>query len=924
MLLAFTGFAQQQPNALALKVKEAKGQKSSFFNKPTLFQLAGQAKSSSQFNDLVAEGSLLTLDLDQLKAFYKSGAETLELELPNGTTKPLRLELVKHQLTTPDFSVVTSTSNGQPVDYQPGVHYWGIVKGEENSIATLSVFEDEVIGVISTTEDGNMVLGRAEGAAKSSSYIFYKENDLLVENNFECGASEESVSEGKDTPNAGYEKVEKCVRAYLEADYDLVTEKGGATQAVNFLTGLFNNVAAAYQAEAITIYVSQIFTWTTADPYATSSTSAALTSFRNYRSTFNGDVASLVSRGAPTGGGIAWVNALCTSYAYSYCYINSTYNQFPTYSWSVEVLTHEMGHNLGSPHTHACAWNGNNTAIDGCGPAVGANEGCSGPLPAQGTIMSYCHLVSGVGINFNLGFGPQPGDLVRSRVSAASCLTTCSSQCLTVTTSGNNVSCAGGNNGTASATPSGGNGSYTYLWSNGGTSQTINNLAAGTYTVTVTSGSNCTGTASRIVTAPAAISTSVSVTNSSNGQNNGAINLTVSGGTPAYAYIWSNGAQTQDISGLAPGTYTVTVTDSKGCTAIKSATVANSNNPLSLSFAVTNTTNGQNNGAINLTVTGGTSPYSYAWSNGANTQDLSNLAAGTYTVTVTCPSGTATGSATVAGSSGGGGCTSVNLPDSQSFEGSIGNWSQATNDQMDWTVLSGSTPTASTGPDVAANGTYYVYTEATNNVNKTAYLLSPCYNITGINTFQMGFNYHMYGTQMGTLYFQYSLNGGNSWNTAWSRQGNQNNVWKTLTMTFTNSGATSIRFRFYGKTGNGQKSDMAVDNFNIAQVGSLSIDGQSEATIELNPNVEMEGEALALSPNPVMDELSVSYFSEKEQPSKVMVTDQMGRVLLTQQLDAFEGRNTYRMDVTSLPAGMYFLRVEGGANSKMERFVVLR
>ena len=108
------------------------------------------------------------------------------------------------------------------------------------------------------------------------------------------------------------------MRAYLEAEFDLVTEKGGATGATNFLTGLFNAVAAAYQQETITTYVSQIFTWTTPDSYPTNSSSSALTSFRSTRPTFNGDVAALISGGAPTGGGIAWLDGLCPIYAYPY------------------------------------------------------------------------------------------------------------------------------------------------------------------------------------------------------------------------------------------------------------------------------------------------------------------------------------------------------------------------------------------------------------------------------------------------------------------------------------------------------------------------------------------------------------------------------------------------------------------------------
>jgi len=922
-LFIFPFLGHAQSNALAQKVQAAKS-KNSGFTKPTLFQFAGQAKAASQFDDLVAEGQLLTLDLSTLKSFYLSGPENFELALPNGNQPPITLELVRHQLLTDDFTLVTSTSNGQAIPYQPGVYYRGIVKGNENSIAAISIFEDEIIGVVSTLKEGNMVLGRTDGTAKSANYIFYKEDDLLLENSFECGAGEEPVSEGKATPNTGNEKVEKCVRAYLEAEYDLVTEKGGATQAANFLTGLFNAVAAAYQAEAITTNVSQIFTWTTADPYATSSTSAALTSFRNYRTTYNGDVAHLISRGAPTGGGIAWVGALCTSFAYAYSFINSNYSNFPTYSWSVNVIAHEMGHNLGSPHTHACSWNGNNTAIDGCGPAIGANEGCNAPLPAQGTMMSYCHMVSGVGINFNLGFGQQPGDRIRSQITAANCLSTCATACLTVSTSGNNVSCAGGNNGTASASTSGGNGSYTYAWSNGGTTQSINNLAAGTYTVTVSSGTNCTGTASRIVTAPAALSTSTVVTNTSNGQNNGAINLTVSGGSPAYSFGWSNGKTTEDISGLAPGTYTVTVTDSKGCVTTKSATVGSASvPPITLSFSVTNTNSGQNTGAITLTVSGGLAPFTYLWSNGKTTKDITGLAAGTYTVTVTgANAATKAGSATVGtNANGGGGCTSASLPYSESFESGLGIWSQATNDQMDWSIGSGSTPTALTGPTAAAHGSFYAFTESTGFTNKLAYLLSPCFNIAGVSKFQVSFAYHMYGAQMGTLRLQFSLNNGTTWSTVWTKQGNQGTSWKVQTLNFTNNGGSSIRFRVFGTTG-GDTSDMAIDNFGVVQTGNLNNDEPSGTAIVLN--AETVATSLSLSPNPVADELTVAFDSALEQDHKITISDQTGRTLKTIRMEAVEGNNYYQLDVAGLPAGMYFLTVEAGHNRRVERFVVLR
>ncbi|HEU4769737.1 MAG TPA: discoidin domain-containing protein, partial [Pyrinomonadaceae bacterium] len=110
-----------------------------------------------------------------------------------------------------------------------------------------------------------------------------------------------------------------------------------------------------------------------------------------------------------------------------YSGIDATFANVPTYSWSIGVFTHELGHLFGSPHTHACVWNGNGTAIDGCGPSLGFSEGGCSPAPIPpngGTIMSYCHLL-GTGINFTFGFGPQPRSVMMNRLNNATCLSGC-------------------------------------------------------------------------------------------------------------------------------------------------------------------------------------------------------------------------------------------------------------------------------------------------------------------------------------------------------------------------------------------------------------------------------------------------------------------------------------------------------------------
>ncbi len=205
---------------------------------------------------------------------------------------------------------------------------------------------------------------------------------------------------------------------------------------------------------------------------------------------------------------------------------------------------------------------------------------------------------------------------------------------VTAATASTNVSCNGGSNATASITPSGGTPNFTYHWNNNASTSLITNLTAGTYTVTVTDVSGCSITASKTITQPTALVTSVTVTNVlCNGGNTGAINLNVTGGVTNYSYNWGAGIITQNRSSLSAGTYTVTITDGNLCTATTSA-IVNAPSPLVVITTATNATCGQNNGSVLANSTGGTSGYTYSWSNGSNTSSLSNLTAGLFTVTV--------------------------------------------------------------------------------------------------------------------------------------------------------------------------------------------------------------------------------------------------------------------------------------------------
>jgi hypothetical protein len=199
-----------------------------------------------------------------------------------------------------------------------------------------------------------------------------------------------------------------------------------------------------------------------------------------------------------------------------------------------------------------------------------------------------------------------------------------------------NVSCNGGTNGSATVTTTGGTGVYTYAWSNSGTTATISNLSAGVYIAIVTDSDNCTTTATATITEPSSLVVTVSATGETAlGANDGTATAAPTGGTPGYTYMWNTTATTATISGLTPGSYTVTTTDANGCTSVQTATVNSFNCNISATTASTNVIcNGANNGTATVNLSGATNPIQYTWSNGGTTASIQNLAPGTYTVQI--------------------------------------------------------------------------------------------------------------------------------------------------------------------------------------------------------------------------------------------------------------------------------------------------
>jgi len=172
----------------------------------------------------------------------------------------------------------------------------------------------------------------------------------------------------------------------------------------------------------------------------------------------------------------------------------------------------------------------------------------------------------------------------------------------------------------------------TFLWNNGATSSTLSGLSAGTYYCTVTDTNNCSATDTVTIVEPSLISTVPIITDvNCNGGNDGSVTLNINGGTPGFTQDWEG----FNPYSLTAGTYNYTITDTNGCNYFDSVTISE---PIALSIisvVTNNICNGNSNGSVNITISGGTTSYSYSWSDGSTNEDLTNVISGTYYLTVT-------------------------------------------------------------------------------------------------------------------------------------------------------------------------------------------------------------------------------------------------------------------------------------------------
>lgn len=429
LLLAIPLFAQIQTKTKFSSTNESK----SITSDTDLWRSLTNGRSAAKVDDAITAYQLLEINEESRTQLLHTSPAQLQLSLPVAPgDRPLEMELEEVYPFGPGFSVRTASGATYSAG-QLGRHFRGQLRGVPGSHVAFSILPGELQALIARPNEPNLVLGLLEdneglAAADYLPYILYEDAAVFQRETFDCGTADSAIpyapaalrlpsGSGARSSSGG------CVQVYFEVDHDIFLKRGSSTAAAAYVTAAFNEVATLYANVGVELGLSEIFVWDNPSPYGGSSSGTLLSQFQTHRTSFNGDIGQLLSFQAS--GGIAILSGLChpfTRARMSFSSIGNSFKTVPTYSWTVMVIAHELGHLLGSQHTHACVWNGNSTAIDGCaGFTEGSCPNPGAPPGGKGSIMSYCH-TNGVGIDFTTGFGPQPGAVIYNTVNNASCL----------------------------------------------------------------------------------------------------------------------------------------------------------------------------------------------------------------------------------------------------------------------------------------------------------------------------------------------------------------------------------------------------------------------------------------------------------------------------------------------------------------------
>jgi len=940
--ISLTAEARETHGAVARKVSELQ-QKGVFTREYNVFSVA-QSATGEVLRSTVKKFTLLNLksnvsEITGIKPDY------MRLNVPaNNAAGKFTLLLYKVDISPKGFTLLTGSGRVYEND-KSIVHYRGIIENDAQSIVAVSFSSNDVMGMIANA-DGNYVLGKVEKNSEEL-YIIYNDRELTVPFQFNCGTNTApAIPQGYNHRNSPPQTLStNCVDWYWETDYDIYLGKGSSVSNVNsYLQGIFNEVSTLYANDGMSITLLTVFIWDTTDPYTGPSTSNFLSQFGSYRTSFNGDLATLM--GYVGSGGVAWVNGICasTSHRMSYCDINSSFNTVPTYSWTIEVVAHEEGHLFGSPHTHDCAWNGNNTKIDACGDDAGYPSG-SCPLtnpvlpPGGGTIMSYCHLTS-VGINFNLGFGPQPQALMLDNEETSSCLSACSGcnpPAQPGSVSGSATVCQGSSQTYLISTVAGAT-SYTWTlpsgWTGSSTSPSITTTAGsagGSITVKANNacGSSPTRTLSVSVTAvpvqPGSITGSTSVCQSASQT------YSISAVSGATSYTWTlpsgwTGSSTSTFitatAGNTGGSVTVKANNSCGSGSVRTLSVSVTAVPAQPG-SITGATSACQSASQTYSISAVSGATSYTWTlpsgwTGSSTGTSITATAGSTGGSVTVKADNSCGSSAVR-------TLSVNVNTIPASPGTIdrsgGRDKVCPGDSRIYSVVSVSGLTYNWIAPAGASITSGQGTNAINVTFNSGFTATGTLSVTASNSCGAGAVSSILVKRKippvpASISGSVSVCNGSV--TTYSIAA----VPSALSYIWTVPAGASIQGSQTGTTISVHWG-AAGGNITVKAHNNCADSGPRTLAVNVTCRIPGEGNTASLNaeafPNPSTGNVTLKFVAENEASYTISLSDATGRTLKSEKYKSNIGENLRTFDLTGFTKGIYFIRIENASSSQVLR-----